>query len=49
MGVPEGGVAAVPDWVCRDGVEVLEEPSGVLGRAFVQMCRRAGPSGVLCL
>lgn len=47
LGVPLGGVAAVPDCVCSEGIEVLDEPSGVLGAAFVQMCSSAGPSAEL--
>lgn len=47
FGVPEGGVSAVPLWVCREGTEVLDEPSGVLGVDFVKMWRRAGPSAEL--
>lgn len=48
LGVPEGGLADVLGVVASEGIEVLDEPSGVLGAAFVQMCSRAGPSGVVC-
>lgn len=47
FGVLEGGVAAVALAVASEGIEVLEEPSGVLGCALVQTWRREGPSGVL--